>query len=296
MDKQTVRYSLIALLGAVGLALAARALPTATRSSQQNGGGSGGGGGFVSGPEEKAPAGSLDGVAQVLTTVLTVLVVVALVLALWHLYHNRQRAFALVVVALVLVGGAVVLSELLPAGSTTKFVEETPIIGERGLSDPESEGSGGSPSSGLPGLLVVGVFIVALLGGLGAAYLARSDSRDGDTDQESEERTAAAVALGEAAGEAADRIQRGTGADNAIYRAWGDMTELLDLTEAETKTPGEFADAAIEAGIRPGDVRELTRLFEQVRYGTATPSEEDETRAVELFRRIESTYTEEGEE
>jgi hypothetical protein len=41
-----------------------------------------------------------------------------------------------------------------------------------------------------------------------------------------------------------------------------------------------------------GDVAELTRLFETIRYGGATPTEERERRAVEALRRIESTYAE----
>jgi len=48
----------------------------------------------------------------------------------------------------------------------------------------------------------------------------------------------------------------------------------------------------VDAGLEPSDVRELTGLFEQVRYGTDSPSVRDEKRAISLFRAIEETHTE----
>jgi hypothetical protein len=43
----------------------------------------------------------------------------------------------------------------------------------------------------------------------------------------------------------------------------------------------------------PDDVRELTRLFERVRYGGESATAAREERAVQVLRRIESTYGEE---
>jgi len=68
------------------------------------------------------------------------------------------------------------------------------------------------------------------------------------------------------------------------------MTDLLEVAHPEASTPEDFADAAVEAGMRREDVEELTDLFRTVRYGPegATPGREQ--RAVEALRRIESTY------
>lgn len=93
-----------------------------------------------------------------------------------------------------------------------------------------------------------------------------------------------------AAGRAADRIEAGNvPVDNAVYRAWAEMTNLLDLPNPETSTPMDFADAAVEFGLAEADVRELTELFNEVRYGHRSAAER-EARAVEVLRNIEATY------
>lgn len=101
-------------------------------------------------------------------------------------------------------------------------------------------------------------------------------------------------AIAIAAGDAADRLEDGSLAgadlDNEIYRAWAEMTTYLEVDDPETSTPGEFADAAIEAGMVPDDVHSLTELFESVRYGGEPPTSEREAAAIEVLRRIEADY------
>lgn len=93
-----------------------------------------------------------------------------------------------------------------------------------------------------------------------------------------------------AAGRAADRIERGNVAvDNAVYRAWLEMTSLLELPNPRSSAPLDFADAAIELGLDEDDVLELTELFNEVRYGHKD-AESREERAIEILRHIESTY------
>jgi hypothetical protein len=93
-----------------------------------------------------------------------------------------------------------------------------------------------------------------------------------------------------AAGMAADRIEEANvPVDNAVYRAWGQMTNLLDVPDPETSTPMDFADAAVDLGLAADDVSELTELFNEVRYGHRS-AEEREERAVEVLRHIEATY------
>lgn len=106
-------------------------------------------------------------------------------------------------------------------------------------------------------------------------------------------------AVGAAAGRAADGIDADETLSNAIYRAWGEMTTHLDIPR-ETSTPGEFARAAVTAGMSREDVEELTHLFETTRYGEKAITAGREQRARTALRRIEREYatdeTEEGGE
>lgn len=99
-----------------------------------------------------------------------------------------------------------------------------------------------------------------------------------------------------AAGKAADRIEEANVAvDNAVYRAWGEMTNLLDVPDPETSAPKDFEEAAIEFGLGEDDVSELTELFNEVRYGNRS-AEEREERAIEILRHIEATYEKSADE
>ncbi|WP_231189745.1 DUF4129 domain-containing protein [Haladaptatus sp. DYF46] len=54
---------------------------------------------------------------------------------------------------------------------------------------------------------------------------------------------------------------------NEIERAWWSMVERFGVDRPHTKTPGECAREAIDAGGDEEAVRTLTRTFEEVRYG-----------------------------
>ncbi|WP_435159750.1 DUF4129 domain-containing protein [Haladaptatus sp. DFWS20] len=56
---------------------------------------------------------------------------------------------------------------------------------------------------------------------------------------------------------------------NEIERAWWSMVERFGVEQAHTKTPGECAREAIEAGADRNAAETLTRTFEEVRYGGA---------------------------
>jgi hypothetical protein len=98
------------------------------------------------------------------------------------------------------------------------------------------------------------------------------------------------AAVARAAGRAADRIAGDAAVDNEVFRAWAAMTDALDLESPETVTPAAFEAAAVDAGMTPDDVAELRRLFEEVRYGGQSPSDERERQAVSALRRIEDEY------
>ncbi|WP_235853479.1 DUF4129 domain-containing protein [Halosimplex salinum] len=152
-------------------------------------------------------------------------------------------------------------------------------------------------STNLPPEVILGAFGVVLVGT--AAVLLRASGGQTVTQIDQGER---ATDDGDpvdprdfavAAGRVADRLEaRNADVDNEVYRAWWEMTSLLDVADPDTATPGEFADAAVAVGLDETDVAELTRLFEEVRYGERDVVDREE-RAVSVFRSIEESYGDE---
>lgn len=221
-----------------------------------------------------------------------------------RLYQSGWRSVISVVVAAV---GCVLVMVALYYLLTPNPSQES----QNGLFGNESLPSGSPLSSGGGALAVsdapfaldapVVLFVVLVLAVIvGALVLSRTTgnslpehrtggSTTNDTDQTNIE------AVGAAAGHAADGIDADETLSNAIYRAWGDMTTHLNIPR-ETSTPGEFARAAVAAGMSREDVEELTHLFETTRYGEQAVTEEREQRARTALRRIEQEYAPEGDE
>lgn len=145
-----------------------------------------------------------------------------------------------------------------------------------------------TPSVALGLLLVLAIAVAVVL-----LFVSTGDAVEvDDADEEEEDLLAPDIpAIGRAAGRAAERIEGPADVENEVYRAWVAMTRNLAVEHPESSTPAEFAEAAIDAGMSPGDVRELTGLFETVRYGDAPPTDERERRALAALRRIEATYS-----
>ena len=164
-----------------------------------------------------------------------------------------------------------------PTDSTTPTRTAVPTSTPRG-------GAWTPPSWLLLGglLFTVGVAAVFL-------FVRSGDREPAVADEPRDEESDTLDRMGEAAGDAADRIDSSTDVANEVYRAWTEMVRHLDIDEPETVTPDEFKSNAIAAGMDPADVSELTRLFEEVRYGERDPGER-EARAVSLLRRIEAAY------
>lgn len=138
-------------------------------------------------------------------------------------------------------------------------------------------------------VIPLALFGLSLLG-LVFLFYTYTDDEVPPVDEEDELEDTSVEELGRAAGAAADRLEeRNADVDNEVYRAWSEMTDLLEVPDPETSTPGSFASAAITAGIESEYVTELTRLFEEVRYGHKDPSAR-EAHALEIFRQIESEY------
>ena len=151
--------------------------------------------------------------------------------------------------------------------------------------------AGGSITAVQPPLtVVIGITLLFALVAV-AALLTATGSRDFETiDGTAGAGPAELERFAEAAGRAADRIERyDADVDNAVYEAWAEMTGLLAIDSPETATPREFAAAAVDAGMEGDDVGQLTTLFEEVRYGDMDPTPRERL-AVETLRSIQSTY------
>ncbi|WP_439025784.1 DUF4129 domain-containing protein [Haloarchaeobius sp. DT45] len=234
--------------------------------------------------------------------------VASVTLGMYRRYDGVVAVASFFVVAVVLVSIAPFLF-VCPSSDAP----ETQRQGAPG-SVPDDSGDGGGAATGSgsgdddQAQQPLDVPLVLLLGGLGilavvlvGAWSVSASDEDEDPDvvevagedDDADPAPADTQAIATAAGRAADRIESTADVDNEIYRAWVEMTRHLPVDHPETSTPREFERAAVEAGISPDDVHELTDLFETVRYGHEEATPEREDRAVEALRRLEAYY--EGE-
>lgn len=298
MNRNQTLVVAVVLLSVGGLAVAAATVSTPSSSDPGTGSGDvSSGDDEGSSPPERSPGADDSGESRLIVFLGVVLFVIGLLAMLipFLKWLTPRRAVALVVVV-----GVVTVSILLVMGGLMDSVPEMSGI----QIEPEDQGGGGdggaggeatseSPQSDFEvslGLLgVVGLAMILL-----AAAVYRYSGTDVDVALEEQadetEEPTSVKEIGQAAGRAADRLEGASDLENAIYRAWREMTDALDVTQPRTTTPEEFAEIAIEAGMSDTDVRQLTRVFEEVRYGNRQPTPEREQRAQEALRRIQRTY------
>lgn len=282
MDRQSRRAVLVVLLGVVALGAVAAGIPLATPEA--------GDGEAGAGASDRAtpslPAG--DPTAVTVPPVFGVAVLLAGAGAvLWILLREGSPARVVApVLAVALVAGLLAVLDLSGGAGAIPGAE----LG-RGLPAPGagSEGGEGGGVAVPPALL-----LAATLGALAipaALYVVRRESGgEADGDDPGDD---GGAAIARAAGRTADRIETGDRPlDNEVYRCWRAMADHVDPATPAARTPGEFERAAVDRGIDPDDARELTALFERVRYGDRPPTDGAERRAVELLRRIEGAYGE----
>ena len=148
---------------------------------------------------------------------------------------------------------------------------------------------GGVAAPPLPPAVAAGIFGLVMLVGV-VLLVTMTDEEETFEPIQEEPDTPDTAAFSRAAGRAADRIEEGNvPVDNAVYRAWLEMTTLLNLEDAETTAPRDFAREAVKAGLDRDDVEELTELFNEVRYGDESPDVRED-RAIEILRNIERMY------
>lgn len=202
---------------------------------------------------------------------------------------------ALLAVAALAVAGAVV-PDIAPGGAGPPASDETaptdtPDLREGGArgDDTTDDGTGtaaaastesptGTPAVGRGDVPVGRVLAVALagllLGGLALFVGLRGD--DGRGTPTVAERDPTATTDG-----------RSPAPEDGVARAWHRMVDRLDVPDRETRTPGELARRAVDAGMDPGAVRELTDLFRAVRYGDERATPERERRADRALEALE---------
>jgi hypothetical protein len=293
VDRQTAVVMGVATLSVVAVGLAAATLSSVVSSGEGSGSGSGAPGVIDISAQPGAGVGVGD---PFLVQVIAVLAGVALlsVYAYTMLEPRKVLYFALLFGG-ILVVGYLILSFLSTGDPITPRSGEQPTVA--GMDGNGTGGSGSdravpsAPTTMLVTLLgVVGIVLfVALaffsdsLGGIGRSGQERS--AETETDRSAE--------IGKIAGRAADRIDDATDAvaHNEVYQAWEEMVDHLDVDDPDSTTPGEFASAAVDAGMQQEDVTDLTRLFEDVRYGGQDPTDSRERQARETLRRIERRYT-----
>jgi len=155
-------------------------------------------------------------------------------------------------------------------------------------------GAGGGGAASAPELLFALVVIAALVASVGVLLLAGGDDEatpgsGAAAENDPDEPEPDLATVGRTAGQAADRIES-SDADNEVYRAWRDMTAVLDVDRPASSTPAEFAAAAVDAGVDEEPVETLTEVFERVRYGGADATDDREQRAIAALRQIEERH------
>lgn len=308
MDRDTVRPVVLALLAVVAIGLAAATLDSPVRTD------SGGFGFGPADPDAGAPGGdssefalgnqSASGGAgitppcfPVLDRWWAILAILGVFGAGAYLVHRRLGVLGVIAYAgpvgiPLLFGHALLTLCTLPAPEAREALFEPGNVSfVPGGSGAPGTGSGTSVTD--PSFLLMAGLGIALLAAVALLFVS-----SGGDDPEAEEPAGEpepdpdVAAVGRAAGDAADRIEDATDVDNEVYRAWREMTTHLDVPNPQSSTPAEFAAAAVDAGMARDDVEELTALFEAVRYGGESATEERESRAVAALRRIEDAYAE----
>ncbi|MDX1664359.1 MAG: DUF4129 domain-containing protein [Candidatus Promineifilaceae bacterium] len=107
-------------------------------------------------------------------------------------------------------------------------------------------------------------------------------------------------AVSDEAEEALVALRRGERVDDVILRCYRQMGERVaaarGLYRGETATAREFEQQLRTAGLPEEPVEALTRLFEQVRYGTFRPGEAERERAIASLEAIVAACRPKGDQ
>jgi hypothetical protein len=134
-------------------------------------------------------------------------------------------------------------------------------------------------------LWVVYLLIIAALGAIGWSIWLVFYSQDerGEPDTPS---------IGQIAAEAIMDLEKDAVLSDVILRCYRDMCSVLSRKVAlrEEMTAREFAQSLEQVGVRDGEVKKLTTLFERVRYGHHPAGPEERAEAIAALKAIEFQY------
>jgi hypothetical protein len=139
-----------------------------------------------------------------------------------------------------------------------------------------------APQSWMLILIIIGAAVlVAAITFFGLRYFLKHRSTDGDQFQELASRTQAAIDDIEA-----NQIEF----DDVIIRCYAEMSQAIQadkgITRKQAVTTHEFQKELLSKGFPAHPVRQLTQLFEQVRYGHQALGEDAKDKATESLREI----------
>ncbi|MDJ1434143.1 DUF4129 domain-containing protein [Halostagnicola sp. A-GB9-2] len=75
--------------------------------------------------------------------------------------------------------------------------------------------------------------------------------------------------------------------ESDVDKAWAKMTTAIDVDRPTARTPAEWGDAAIDAGLDADAVNELTRTFRDRQYGEIDETAEHRRRARRALHQLE---------
>ena len=193
---------------------------------------------------------------------------------LFRLVHwkSSARVVAMTLASLVAVGGILYLiSRLFRTSADLSLLAAPPPY------SPQER----TPLGTAPRILfwiVLGVIVAAAI--LILVRFLTSSSRRATTGQ----------LVGQEAALARRALLAGEGVREVVIRCYRRMSDTLEmkrgLERSQSATTREFEETLIKEGFPPESVRDLTRLFESVRYGEQDPSLADEERAIRCFEAI----------
>jgi hypothetical protein len=89
-------------------------------------------------------------------------------------------------------------------------------------------------------------------------------------------------------------LQSGSDLKDTVLRCYREMSQILSeqrgIARPRDMTPREFEQQLAAAGLRDEHIRQLTRLFERVRYGARQAGEREEREAVACLSAIARAY------
>jgi len=129
-----------------------------------------------------------------------------------------------------------------------------------------------------PAVIIVASVVLALIIAILVAFIILRARR------ENLRQTTPLLRLADQAQAALDIVQAGGDLKNAVLRCYFEMTRSLSeqrgLKRDGSMTPHEFEALLVSNGMPSESVQLLTRLFEEVRYGTKVPGQREENMAV----------------